>query len=69
MKREGKNEEGGKNGEGGKKQRGRELVAQRQDMVSDTLALLIHKLVIVFIKVILSGSRAATPKGMKSCRT
>ena len=38
-------------------------------MVSDTLALLIYKLVNVFIKVILSGSRAAAPKGTKSCRT
>ena len=45
------------------------LVAQRQDMVSDILALLIYILVNVFIKVILSGSRAAAPKGTKSCRT
>ena len=37
-------------------------------MVSDTLALLIYKLVNVFIKVILSGSRAAAPKGTKSCK-
>ena len=40
-----------------------------QDMVRDTLALLIHKLVNVFNRVILSGSRAAAPKGMKTCRT
>ena len=47
---------------GGKKgQKQPKLVAQRQDMVSDTLALLIYKLVNVFIKVILSGSRAAAP--------
>ena len=45
------------------------LVAQRQDMVSDTLALPIYILVNVFIKVILSGSRAAAPRGTKSCRT
>ena len=38
-------------------------------MVSNTLALLIYKLVNVFIKVILSGSRAAAPKWTKSCRT
>ena len=46
-----------------------QLVAQRQDEVSDTLALLICKLVNVFIKVNLSESRAAAPKGTKSCRT
>ena len=45
------------------------LVAQRQDMVSDTLALIIYKLVNVFIEVILSGSRGAAPKGTKSYRT
>ena len=33
------------------------LVAQRQDMVRDTLGLLIYKLVNVFIKVILSGPK------------
>ena len=38
-------------------------------MVSDILALFIYILVNVFIKVILSGSRAAAPKGTKSCRT
>ena len=38
-------------------------------MVSDTLFLLIYKLVNAFIKVILRGSRAAALKGMKSCRT
>ena len=37
-------------------------------MVSDTLVLLIYKLVNAFIKVILSGSRAVAPKGTKSCR-
>ena len=46
-----------------------QLVAQRQDEVSDTIALLIFKLVNVFNNVNLSERRAASVMGMKTCRT
>ena len=41
-----------------------EPVAQRQEMVFGTLALLTHLSMVVF-----QVSRAAAPKGTKSCRT
>ena len=47
-----------------KKEKDKEPVAQRQDVVSGTLALLLH-----FHESAFKVSRAAYPKGTKSCRT
>ena len=47
-----------------RREREREPVAQRQDVVSGTLVLLRH-----FYESAFEVSRAADPKGTKSCRT